>query len=378
MNEVAINKNDELVMKLLHYFITEHGYNPIVLHGVKNEIWLENMNEEYKVVRIVSNYIHNNEQFKCDVLKTKQIVKKIKRKTMSFKINTLSLFLNLGDNVNLKEYTELNNIEIADIKDEKDLGKYNFITTYFPDIEKQMDFKENGFELFMKLTGEINKKNEGDAKMAEDVFKQKDPIVTKILIVVLVAMHILSGLYGLIDELAVNRFFVLSGEYYRLITGTFIHSGLLHLLFNCYALYIIGSQVENYLGKFKYLIVYFFSALSGSLLSILFSNSFSVGASGAIFGLMGALVYFGYHYRVYLETVIKSQILPLIALNIFIGFAVEGIDNAAHIGGLIGGLLSTIAVGIKYKSTKFEIINGIVMSLIFIGFLCYMIFVRGF
>lgn len=378
MNEVAINKNDELVMKLLHYFITEHGYNPIVLHGVENEIWLENMNEEYKIVRIVSNYIHNNEQFNYDVIKTKQIVKKIKKKTLSFKVNTLSLFLNLGDNVNLKEYNEVNNIEIADIKDEKDLGKYNFITTYFPDIEKQMDFKEKGFELFMKLTGEINKKNEGDAKMAEDVFKQKDPIVTKILIVILVAMHILSGLYGLMGELAVNRFFILHGEYYRLITGTFIHSGLLHLVFNCYALYIIGSQVENYLGKFKYLIVYLFSALSGSLLSILFSNSFSVGASGAIFGLMGALVYFGYHYRVYLETVIKSQILPLIALNIFIGFAVEGIDNAAHIGGLIGGLLSTMAVGVKYKSTKFEITNGIIMSLIFIGFLCYMIFIRGF
>ena len=79
MNDVVINKNDELIMKLLHYFITEHGYNPIVLHGVENEIWLENMDEDYKIVRIVSNYIHNDEQFNYDVLKTKQIVKKIKR-----------------------------------------------------------------------------------------------------------------------------------------------------------------------------------------------------------------------------------------------------------------------------------------------------------
>ena len=57
----AITKSDEIVMKLLHYFITEKGYNPIVLHGAKDEIWLENLNSDYKIVRIVSNYIHNNE-----------------------------------------------------------------------------------------------------------------------------------------------------------------------------------------------------------------------------------------------------------------------------------------------------------------------------
>ena len=100
----------------------------------------------------------------------------------------------------------------------------------------------------------------------------------------------------------------------------------------------------------------------------------SIGASGAIFGLMGSLVYFGYHYRVFLGNVIKSQILPLIFVNLLIGFMSEGIDNAAHVGGLIGGLLITMALGIKYKSTTMEKINGIVLSIIFLVFSIYMAF----
>ena len=378
MNEIVVNKNDELVMKLLHYFITEHGYNPIVLHGAENEIWLENMNEEFGIVRIVSGYIHNNEQFNFDVMKTKQIVKKIKRKTLTMKVNTLSLFLNLGDNVDLKEYNELSNIEIANIKEESDLNKYSFITNYFPDIKSKMEYNEDGFELFMKLTGDINKKNEGDAKMAEDVFKPKNPVVTKILIALNILIYLMVVMYDMSAELAVNRYYVLNGEYYRLITGAFVHANILHLLFNCYALWIIGSQLESFIGKARYIIVYLFSAITASLLSIIFQNGFSVGASGAIFGIMGSLLYFGYHYRVYLGSVIRSQIIPLVLINLLIGALVEGIDNWAHIGGLIGGILMTMAVGIKYKSTKFEMVNGLIMSLIFIGFLLYVIFVRGF
>ena len=111
------------------------------------------------------------------------------------------------------------------------------------------------------------------------------------------------------------------------------------------------------------------------VLSIFFSAGFSVGASGAIFGLLGALLYFGYHYRVYLETVVKSQIIPLIIINLLIGL-MPGIDNWAHLGGLIGGILATMAVGIKYKSTKFEMVNGWILYLVYIGVVLFMVFTR--
>ena len=379
MNEIIIDKKEELVMKLLHYFITERGYNPVIIRGVKDEIWLENLEDDYKIVRIVSGYIHNNEQFKFDIFKTKNLLKTIKKKTLSFKINALSIFVNLGDNVDISEFEDTPNIKFANIHEASDLNKYRFVTTAFPDITKDMNFKEKGLELFMKITSDINKKNEGDAKMNEDVFRPKKPIVTYVLLALNILIFILCMFNdNILPMFAVNRIYITElHEYYRLITGIFLHANLLHLVFNMYALYVIGMQLESFLGKWKYLLVYLLSGLGGSMLSIFFSNNFSVGASGAIFGLMGALLYFGYHYRVYLDSVVKSQIIPLIILNLLIGFTSSGIDNWAHIGGLVGGILSCMAVGVKYKSTTFEMVNGVILYLILIGFLGYMVFVRG-
>ena len=74
---MEVNKLDEITIKLLHYFIVEKSYQPIILQGAKNEIWLENLSNDYKIVRIVTNYIHNNDQMDFDLFRTKQIVKKI-------------------------------------------------------------------------------------------------------------------------------------------------------------------------------------------------------------------------------------------------------------------------------------------------------------
>lgn len=374
----TITKSDEIVMKLLHYFITEKGYNPIVLHGAKDEIWLENLNSDYKIVRIVSNYIHNNEQFDFDLFKTKKIVKKIQKTTFSLNMNALSIFINLGENVNIKE--TYRNIDIVNLKEFDDIKQYKTVMEVFPDIIKKSKIKEKGMELFFKLTSEINKKNEQEGIKAEEIFKPKKPIITVSLIIINVIVFILMYILGkgsqdaftLIKFGAFQKDLILGGEYYRLITSAFLHIGIFHLLFNCYALYVIGRQLESFLGKIKFLIIYLVSALCGSLMSMIFPISISAGASGAIFGLLGSLLYFGYNYRVYLGTVLKSQIIPLILINLIFGFMVSGINNAAHIGGLIGGILITMSLGIKYKSKKSEQINGIVLLSIFLGFLIYM------
>ncbi len=380
METTVIEKSDELVMKLLHYFITEKSYNPIVLHGAKNEIWLENLEEDYKIVRIVSNYIHNDEQFEFDIFRTKQIVKRIKKKTFSLNLNTLSIFINLGENVHFDANNFQDNLIAVDVKEIKDLDKYQSVTKYFPDITANTDFKEDGLNLFIKLTKEINEKNRDENIKAEDVFSQKKPIVTYTLIGLNVIIFLLMYIFGngSEDVITLIRFgasvpdFIKAGEYYRLITSAFLHIGLLHLIFNNYALYIIGSQLESFLGKPKFLTVYLVSALCGNLMSLLFTTGISAGASGAIFGLLGSLLYFGYHYRVYLGNLIHSQVIPVIILNLVIGFITPGIDNAAHIGGLIGGMLITMALGLKYKSNKSDRINGIILTTIFIGFLIYM------
>lgn len=379
MNEV--NNIDETVLKLLYYFIKKEDYNPIVLHGAQNEIWLEKMNGPYKIVRIITNYIHNDEQYNFDKFKTTQILKKIKKKTYSLNLNTLNIFLNLGENVHFSNKAE-KNMSFIHINDMEDLNEYKDVMDFFPDITEITDFKEEGTALFLKITKELNEKSIEESKQVEKLFKIKKPIITYAIIalniLVFLSMYIYGNgstdIYTLIKFGANYRGTIINSEFYRLITCAFIHIGVLHLAFNSYALYVIGVQLESYFGKIKYIIIYLLSAISASLMSIIFSNSISAGASGAIFGLLGALLYFGYHYRVYLGNVLKSQIIPLILVNLLIGFMDQGIDNAAHIGGLIGGFLIAMAVGVEGKSTKQDKINGIIMSIIYIIFLVYMIY----
>lgn len=374
---IDLDDKNMIVMKLLHYFITEKNYNPIILQGAENEIWLENMDEDYKIVRIVSNYIHNDEQFKFDVFKTKRIVKKIKKKTFSLNMNTLSFFLDLGENVNL---TSSKDLECIKVEDESDIKKSEIVKSVFPDLSKKLKFSEEGVQLFIKITNDINSHNKEDAEKVDEVFKIKYPIVTYLLVVLNILLYFVPILTNTYDDI-INNFCIYplairNGQIYRLLTGTFLHANIIHLGFNCYALYVIGTQLESFLGKLKYLGVYLFSALTGSLLSMLFlGNGASIGASGAIFGLMGSLVYFGYHYRVYLGTALKSQIIPLIVINLLLGFMLNDVDIAAHIGGLIGGYLITMGLGLKYKSSWFEKLNGFIVSIVYLVFLVAMAFI---
>lgn len=381
-DDVLFDDKNIMAMKLLHYFITEKNYNPIILQGVEDEIWLENLREDYQVVRIVSGYIHNNEQFDFDKFKTKRIMNKIKRKTLSiFKMNVASFFLNLSDNVDLKDANTKNSICIR-LKEDTDLNKNEVAKKAFPDLKKKLKFTEKGTELFMKITGDINKHNQEDARKVEKVFRSKFPMVTYMLIAVNIICFLVPAFFSesnnVILDFCVHGPSIRYGQYYRLLTGTFLHTGIMHLAFNCYALYVLGSQLESYLGKAKYIVIYLVSAIFGSLFSMTFNgDTASIGASGAVFGLMGALLYFGYHYRVYLGNVIKSQILPLVIVNLLIGFLTTGVDNAAHIGGLVGGAMITMALGVKNKSSWFEEVNGCIITILFMAFTIYMAFFYG-
>jgi rhomboid protease GluP len=383
---ITLDKNDEIVMKLLHYFITEHGYNPIILQGAKDEIWLENSDGSYKIIRIVTNYIHNDEQFEWDIYKTKRIVSTIKRKTFSFNMNVLSIFINLGDNVHLKD-SYGKNMDCILLNELKDIEKYENVKECFPSIEKVEEVNEKGIELFIKLTEEINKKNKEDAEKVDEVFSKKKPIITYALIISNIIMFIMTLLAGgTLFDIDINTLYDFGGlvnynnmsspaELYRVITSMFLHSGIIHLGFNMYSLYVLGPQLESFFGKFKFFMIYMLSGIIGGLVSMIFQadNIVSIGASGAIFGLLGAFIFFGYYYRVYLGQVIKSQIIPLLILNLALGFMVAGINMFAHLGGLIGGVLAAKAVGIKYKTDTSDNINGCIMLTIFSVFLLYMI-----
>lgn len=370
MSQIVMDNKEKIVMRLVHYLITQENYTPIVVNGVKNEVWLENNEGPYKIVRINSNYIHNKEQYRFDIFKINNIAKQIKKKTLSLKVNVLNIFLDLNDDVKV---SEVKNIDSISVKNDKELINNKLINNAFPSIKTGLIDDKDNVDLLINVTNDINEKTAKDNKVYESVFKPKKIIVTNVIITLCVLVYILQLFNPKLLYLGANiSDFVKMGEVYRIITCTFIHAGIIHLLCNMYSLYIIGSQLETFIGKARFIFVYIISAISGSLMSLIFTAGASVGASGAIFGLLGSLLYFGYHYRIYLGSVLKNQIIPIIILNILLGFMLPGVDNAAHIGGLIGGYLATVSVGIKNKSNRNEMINGIIVLVIYIVFLVYM------
>lgn len=379
MNSITITEKDEIIMRLIHYFITEENYTPIVVRGVKDEVWLENNDAYYKIIRINSNYIHNNEQFRVDTIKIKNVMRQIKKKTVSFSMKTLNLLLDMNEDVKVIDDKNIVSLALDTGVSDEDIKK---ISTYFPDIQEKLIKDVEGLDLILNVTEDINKKTEKNNRVYEATFKQKKIVVTYAIMILCTILFFLTYLIGngsldgytLFSFGAISSSFVKSGQVWRLVTGTFLHAGIIHLLTNMYSLYIIGTQLENFVGKKKFIFIYFISAISGSLMSCLFSNALSVGASGAIFGLLGSMLYFGYHYRLYLGSVLKAQIIPVILLNLFLGFTLSGIDNAAHVGGLIGGYLATMLVGITGKSSKSDRMNGGIVLLIYIVFLTFMLF----
>ncbi|HKH91953.1 MAG TPA: rhomboid family intramembrane serine protease [Gemmatimonadaceae bacterium] len=141
---------------------------------------------------------------------------------------------------------------------------------------------------------------------------------------------------------------MLEGEYWRMLSATLLHGGFDHLIGNCAALYILGMAGEHALGAWRVMVIYVASGLAGSLASVVTGPGPSVGASGAICGLMGAVVLILYRYRRVYHVRNKEIALALAAwagYTILMGAIDPRIDNWAHLGGLIGG--AVVAAGIR-------------------------------
>lgn len=135
-----------------------------------------------------------------------------------------------------------------------------------------------------------------------------------------------------------------AGQYWRLLTSIFIHIGFTHFLFNTYALMVMGKFGEKIFGHGKLVIIYIFSGLSGSLFSFIFSPHISAGASGAIFGLLGAIVAYGWKNAFLWRSGLVTNFLVVLGINFVFGMIIPGIDNFAHFGGLLGGILLGIVI----------------------------------
>jgi membrane associated rhomboid family serine protease len=174
-----------------------------------------------------------------------------------------------------------------------------------------------------------------------------EPVVTYALIAINVVVFLAEGQFGigstsggtqLFNKFALYGPAVANGDYWRIVTSGFLHAGLLHIFFNMYLLYLLGNMLEPAIGSVRFALVYFVSLFAGALGALIVTpDSLTVGASGAVFGLMGAAAV---ELSARGINPMETGIGGLIIFNLLFSFVFSGISIGGHIGGLIGGALT--------------------------------------
>jgi membrane associated rhomboid family serine protease len=170
-----------------------------------------------------------------------------------------------------------------------------------------------------------------------------EPIATYVLIAINVAVYFgASNSNQAANDLVLFGPAVADGDYWRLVTSGFLHLEIIHILLNMLSLFWLGRMIEPALGHAKFVAIYMASLLAGSLgVMIMSPNEFTLGASGAIYGLLGAAIVMARNRNI---SLIQSGLLPILAINFVITLSVPNISLGGHLGGLIGGLVATFVV----------------------------------
>jgi rhomboid protease GluP len=228
-------------------------------------------------------------------------------------------------------------------------GSFGIVTTIFLLLLIWPNFSASAHKKFLSGKG---KTKDDFSDFLEFFIPKKDRFITAIILDVNIFVFILMWFYNyqsflsrhlqLLHWGANRRFEVLDGEWWRLVTNIFLHGGIIHLIYNCISFVLVAILLEPILGRIKFLIYYIICGILASVVSIIYyDNIISVGASGAIFGLFGILIYsevlFTKKHGV--NSIILYYFGAYVAINLIYGLIVPGIDNAAHFGGLIAGLL---------------------------------------
>lgn len=194
-----------------------------------------------------------------------------------------------------------------------------------------------------KLLAAAAKGKEPEVLVLRDTGEEKKPIVTAVIFAVCAVLLLVTMLspHGeeILTQFGLSRWGIEAGQYYRFFTCMFLHGGLLHLASNGVYLYYFGVRAERLLGTGWFLVLYLVSGLCGGLLSVAFSSGgISIGASGAIYGLLGAMLLLTKKHGSRYTGMNYATMLLLAATAICFGFLEPGVDNMAHIGGLLGGM----------------------------------------
>ncbi|WP_375348958.1 rhomboid family intramembrane serine protease [Peribacillus sp. Hz7] len=368
MGKVLGFKEDYLYWSIIWQLTSKYDYQLITATENQQEIWLENVrNKEFPVIRLLRSDLDWANWLKRDIERTIQNGEQIRKKLYRKPLNVFNIYVT--------KFTPVDDYSFATQSfhyQKTKLQSFVLDSENFPEalqlLEKKlrMEFsiqlqeeEEQVRYLKEKTLAESVKK----VKKEQQVFVSGKPFFTYIFIAIQVAVFLLMEISGgsknsetLIEFGAKYSPYMLQGEWWRFFTPIVIHIGFIHLLMNTVSLYLIGSEVERIYGNTRFLFIYLLAGFTGTLASFVTTPNLAAGASGAIFGCFGALLYFGTVYPKLFFRTMGSAVIVLIMINLAYGFSVSGIDNAGHIGGLIGGFLAAGIVSLPKRKTWRQLI----------------------
>lgn len=365
---------------MAHHLIEYKQYRILTLSEDHHEIWLENIGEkEGDVVRIVRRDLDWGNWVKRDLEHTAMNGEKIRKSLRKRQLKVKSIYIStyppvdggseLFQDTVLRQKTTVQPLLLHGNEPGEPLKSDPLFSQGEWDLPS--DVLEANIEWMKNMSMTASQKQ---VQKERQLFERGKPFFTYFFIAVQLIMFFVLELNGgskdpqtLIKFGAKYNPLMLEGEWWRLVTPIFLHIGFLHLLMNTFALYYLGSAVEKMFGRLRFVLVYLFSGITGSLASFLFTSSLSAGASGAIFGCFGALLYFGVLYPKIFFRTMGTNIIAVILLNLVLGFSIPGIDNAGHIGGLIGGFLGAGIVSLPKAFRPFRQLMFLTGTILLIG-----------
>ncbi|OMP67759.1 hypothetical protein BTO28_06980 [Domibacillus epiphyticus] len=376
--------------RLAFFFVVEQEYTIARLSPDRQEMWLENRSIKHaSLVRLSNQNLGWAAGLRRDIERIVWNADQIRKKIGGRKLSLLNIVVSPHPPVD--DYTQYlkpvlspkggKTKAVTLLFTDNDLdGSLERLETILSPVPERLDFnggedEATAYERAV-LSHEVKRKEE-----EQRFFHYGKPFFTYFFTAINLILFMMMTLTGgstnmavLIEYGAKFNPLILEGEWWRFITPVFLHIGLLHLVMNSFALYYLGTAVEQIYGRLRFLWIYLFSGFTGSLLSFLLTPNLSAGASGAIFGLFGALLYFGVTKPKLFFRTMGMNVLVVVGINLIFGFSVPGVDNAGHIGGLIGGFLATGVVHFPKKRRalqQFAFSVAAVLSVaagLFIGF----------
>ena len=363
-------REDYIFWKVIDSLTKDQGFTIITMSEDHKEVWLEqDGNRKYNVLRLMRHDFDGANTIKKDLTRTVNNAENIRKHLFKKPISVLNVYLSLYKPVDAYDMYIDKPIVQKKMKIDSLLMDSENAIAGLEELDQRLgtsvsglDFSSEPSEDDVSFHKEAAIQN-GVRKRQEEqkIFQHGKVILTKVFLAIQIVIFLLMELSGssentmtLVEFGAKFNPGILDGEWWRFITPVFVHIGFLHLLMNSAALLFVGAEVEKIFGSVRFMFIYLFAGFAGVLFSFIFSPAVAAGASGAIFGCLGALLYFGIrHPKLFLRTM-GMNIIALLLINLVFGFTVPGVDNAGHIGGLIGGFIAAAAVGLpkNYKPLK--------------------------